>query len=341
MFFGIFFLCWAYTSHANIFTKTQIDGIELQYVIYDVGSEIYNLKVAVSDDAVSIQDLAQEYNAITAINGVFFCPADYSQCNGDDYTINERFVNGQDLSFYKKDTGERAVFWWDKDGVPLLHKTWKINQNLRGHIFEWLWNFPILYANGIDMLPYYKEVGLYDSKMKAHASRHFICSDKEKKYIIFWRSSWASLEELSPTLQKIWCWDALNLDAWNSSQFLYNNNKLVSGKRNIIDGFVIERKWLSTWELESQLDSIFDYISPLYKKYPKDLAIEQLSGFISVIEKIRHDIYVQWSLDLYDDVGNIIWYQIQIHDIELLKRLYLINGIERKIRELRWEIQNS
>jgi len=96
----------------NIFTQVQIWDIQLEYISYDISSEIYNIKVAISDDAVTLTELSSDYNAISGINWVFFCPEDYTQCNGLNYTINERFLDGEDLSFYP-DTGERWIFAWD------------------------------------------------------------------------------------------------------------------------------------------------------------------------------------------------------------------------------------
>lgn len=99
-------------------------------MIYTVGSQDYKIHVAASDESTNIDALAKSKNALTGINGIFFCPADYSQCKGRDYTINERFVEGEDLSFYE-DTGDRAVFAWDEAGIPFLHKTGKINPDKR------------------------------------------------------------------------------------------------------------------------------------------------------------------------------------------------------------------
>ncbi len=338
IFFCILILVFPYISHANTFTKTQIWGVELQYVTYDIASDLYNIKVAVSENAVSVQELASQNNGITAINGVFFCPADYRQCNGQNYTINERFVEGNDLSFYKKDTWERGVFGWNADGEPFIHQTGRINQNFRWHIYEWLWNFPILYSNGINMLERYHEVGLYDSKMSASLGRHFVCSNKQKTQIIFGRTWPTSLDSLAPVLLEIWCWDALNLDAGNSSQFLYNNRKLVSWKRNILDGFVIERVWLDTSLLDARLDKVMKIITPEYKRYSSKIAVSRLNILIDHIGFIRNDMYEKRSIDLYDANGDVNWYQIQADDIPSLERLYLINGLERRLRELRYSL---
>lgn len=326
--------------HGNTFTKTIIQDISFQYVTYWVGSDIYKIQVAVSENAIPLEDLSVRHNGITAINGVFFCPADYSRCNGQDYTINERFIEGVDKSFYT-DTGARWVFGWDSNWVPILHQTEGINQDLRDSIHEWLWNFPILYADGYNMLEYYHDVGLYDSKMKAPLPRHFICSNKEKKQIIFGRTSSTSLDNLAPALYELWCWDALNLDAGNSSHFIYNWNTLVSWPRNILDGYVIERVWLDTSLLEKKLDTIFQSITPQYKRYSEKIAVKRLSNFIRVIPSIRNDIYEEHSIDLFDRAWERIWYEIQTNDLATLKHLYLLGWLERRLKALKYEIQSG
>ena len=335
--FGILIFLIPVFWYANTFTKTIIQGVWIQYVTYDVWSELYNIKVGFSHEAVPLEDLAQKYNGITAINWVFFCPDDYSQCDDFNHTINERFVEGQDLSFYP-DSGERAIFWWDSEWVPLLHQTGKINPNDRDIIYEWMGNFPVIFANGFNKLQHYHNVGLYDSKMAASAPRHFVCSNKEKTQIIFGRSSGVSLDWLAPVLEELWCWDALNLDAGNSSHFSYNNRKLISGKRNIIDGFVIERVWLDTSILEWQLDMIMESISPSYTQLSPVIAKKRLTAITGAIANIRHNIYVENSVDIFDTAWNIIWYEIQADELSLLKRLYLLNGLERRLQELREEL---
>ena len=338
--FSVVLCIFPYMAHGNIFTQTVIQDINFQYVLYDISSQKYNIKTAISSTPVTWAELAEKYNALTAINGVFFCPEDYANCDGWNYTINERFIEWKDLSFYP-DTGERGIFWWDINGTPLLHQTGRINPNIRWDIYEWLGNFPILLSDWEIMLQRYHDIWLYDSKMSASLSRHFICSDSLNNYIIFWRTSGVSLDTLVPALQELWCWNAMNLDAGNSSHFVYNNRALVTGKRKIIDGFVIERIGLDTSLLNTQIAKAKDLVRSKLASYPKPTTISQLDTLITYIQGLRHDMYVQRSVDIYDDFWNNIGYQIQADDIPSLKYLYLINGLERSMRELRWEIQNS
>lgn len=338
--FLLFLFSIPLSTSANVFTSTEVLWLKLEYVQYDVGSDIYNLKVAVSEKATTLTSLARDYNGLTAINGVFFCPADYTSCGGKSHTINERIVDGEDKSFYT-DTGERAIFGWDESGSPLLHQTGKIAPDQRAEIFEWLWNFPILFANGKNMIEHYHDVWLYDRKMKIALPRHFICSNKEKTWIRFGKTYSTSLDSLAPVLYELWCWDALNLDAGNSSKFIYNWRDVLSSGRDILDGFVIERVWLDVYQIESDIDTIMRKLSPQFKKQRKSASIAQLDAIMARIAFLRQEIYNENSEDIINTSGVKIWYNIDVNEFKTLKRVYSLNILEKKINHLLWEIKND
>lgn len=339
IFFLIFLFSLPSISYGNIFTSIDLWDINLEYITYPVGSNIYNIKVWVSQEAVNLSDLSTHYNAISGINWVFFCPEDYRSCNGENYTINERFVDGEDLSFYQ-DTGDRGVFWWDSNTVPFLHRTKGINEDNRQQIFEWLGNFPIIYANGTNLLEYYHDVWLYDSKMRASLPRHFICSNKEKTEIFFGRSSPSSLDTLAPALFKIWCWDALNLDAWKSSHFNYNGREIISGSRKIIDGIFIQRQDFNTQKTQKNIATAISKISQTYKKYPKEVALSRLQAVTNYIPKLRQDIYNAYATQTLDNLWNTNWYILEVDTLSDFKKVYTFNILEKELKNLIREIRN-
>ena len=59
-----------------------------------------------------------KYNWVTAVNWIYFCPKDYSECENKDFTINERYINWKKIATYD-DTWERVVFALDKDNKPI------------------------------------------------------------------------------------------------------------------------------------------------------------------------------------------------------------------------------
>ncbi len=328
------FLLLPITWHANIFTSKKVDGVTLKYVSYDIHSNAYTLQVALSSSAKSLDALLLENNAITGINGVFFCPADYARCKGKDYTINERFQNGKDLSYYT-DTGERGVFWWTKDKKPFIFKTHDIETIPRDKIHSWLWNYPILLTRGINTLPYYEKKWLIDKKMTAALPRHFICSNVEKDTIIFWRTSAVPLSSLPNVLSKIGCSDALNLDAGNSSQLIYNGKYLIRWKRNIIDAFILSHKDIDTQQIHSRI-RVFEH--SLKKKLENTDMISTflfLSAYQKYFQKQREKIYQQNRSDIHNEDGVYVWYEINIQKTEILKQVFMLNLLERKIQELK------
>jgi exopolysaccharide biosynthesis protein len=318
----------------NVFTQIKIWDITLNYISYDIASNIYNIKVGISNDAVSLSELSAQYNWVSSINGIFFCPEDYSRCNGLNYTINERFVDGEDLSFYP-DTGERWVFWWDVNGIPFIHKTNNINPDIRGDIYEWVWNFPILFQNGQNLLENYIDNGLYDKKMKAKASRHFICSNKDKTHIYIWRSSATSLEWLTPALYTLWCWDALNLDAGWSSHLNYNGREIVKWDRKIIDGIIIQRKDIDVLKVEKSVEETMKRISLYISKYPSDISLNIIDILLKYIPKLRSEIYNTYSVDNYDLKWNRIGYSLEVTSLLDFKKVYTFNILERELKEFK------
>ncbi len=324
-------------SYGNNFTETYSRNIKFEYITYNVWSLDYDLQVNISDSAESLSTISRDYWAISGINWVFFCPADYSECWGNNYTINERFKQGVDLSFYS-DTGERAVFWWDENTIPFLHQTGKINSELRGHIFEWLWNFPVLYANGKSMLEHYHDVWLYDKKMAAKIPRHFICSNKENTKIFFWKTSSSSLDDLAPALYEIWCWNGLNLDAWASSHFNYNGRELKVWSRKVLDWFFIIPKHFDAKEINTRVDTAMIKISSTFRRYQKNKSLSRLTAVREYIKENRTKIYEQYSQDIYDVNGNLNWYSLEVTNQKALQRIYLLNILDIKLKNLYKEI---
>jgi len=322
---------------ANQFTEIKLDTVTLKYVTYKVGSDDYSLDVVVSDDAKALEEIARENGAITAINGIFFCPEDYTDCGGKNYTINERFVDWEDLSFYD-DTWERWVFAWDNEGIPFLFRTGFINQDRRNDIYEWMGNFPILLSAWKNQITYYDAVGLLDNKMKVAGPRHFICSNEEKDEIIFGRSSSISLEGLAAELWNIGCYDALNLDAGLSSYYIYNGRNLVTGQRKVIDAFAISSKHVDVKAIESRLDRAFQkYFEPL-KNGPKIRWIKTVEAYKAAFAEARKNIYENNSVDLYDNNWKDIGYEIDIHDPKTLNTIYIVNSFEKRLERLAREL---
>jgi len=333
----ILFILFPAISHGNIFTEIKISDATLKYVTYKVGDTDYSINVAISESAMHLDELLLENNWITGINWVFFCPEDYQKCAWKNYTINERFVQWQDLSFYPE-TGERWVFAWKEDYTPFLFKTDYINQDKRTDIYEWMWNFPILLHEGKSNISYYDAIWLLDTKMKVSIPRHFICSNVDSNEIIFWESSDMSLEQLANILWEIWCFNALNLDAGLSSHYTYNGRSITKGKRKIIDWFIISPKNFSVIEVETRLDKVFDDVFWKYKTMPKIDSLRSLNRYKNLLAWARREIYNNNSKDLYNTEWIYIWYSIDIKSVKTQEHIYIINSFEKRISDLQKDI---
>jgi hypothetical protein len=314
-------LCSPSFAQGYFYSTIDIDNIHLNYIEYSIDDPIYRLDVQISEKATELSELAKSHNALTGLNGIFFCPEDYSQCGGKNYTINERFIDGEDLSFYE-DTGERWVFAWDEFGLPFLFMTGKINPEKRDEIYEGMGNFPILLLNGQDTIPYYAGVWLLDKKMTTTAPRHFICSNKERTSILFWRVSSLPLSLMPKYLSQIWCYNALNLDAWYSSHMIINGAQIVDARRNILDGFFISSPFIQTSSVQADADSILRKINTFSQKYSPNQQIQIRAALKEYLKKIKNTLYE--SIEISNDFSG---YRYDFSDIEQVKKIYRLNMI--------------
>ena len=334
-FIWIIFLWYGYVE-ANIFTEKKIWNITLQYVVYPVWSDIYDLHVVKSDSVVSINNLALSQNALTWINGIFFCPSDYTECGGRNFTINERIIDGIDYSFYD-DTWDRWIFWWTELWEPLIHQTNTLNTLRRWEIFQWMWNFPIILFEWRNMLEHYHDVWLIDNRMRQSMNRHFICSNASWSEIFFGRSSATSLDSLAPALHATWCYNALNLDAWASSQFLYNGRRLVSWSRNVLDGFVISHSAINVIQIEEEMTLLVDLLRNILARWwDIERSNERRNTIIAALFEARNQIHNRFSVDIYNEQWLYLWYRLEVTNFSELERLYRINKLERSLSAMRF-----
>lgn len=335
----IFLVFWIFCAqwdrlYANTFIEKKIGNATLRVIDYDISSNLYDLKVlAVWTGTTTLDQLLLQNNALTGVNGVFFCPSDYPECHGDNFTINERYINGKKIGKYD-DTGERVVFAWGKDKKPFLFQTGKINKDKEKDIFEWVANHPLLLKDGQNMLENYYDNFLIDKKMIAHKPRNFICSDKEKKHIYFWYVYTPQIDELVQILLEFWCYDAINLDAWKSASFNYNGRILAKWERPILDGVWIVRKWLNLEQIDSEASKNYaDFYSKYMLLKTNGVRIKTLEFLSKKLDEMRIKIYDNNGTDIFDTDNKKVGFTIQIDDEKLLKKVYFLNRIEEFIKK--------
>lgn len=336
IFFTFYFLLVISSVSANTFIEETIDWHKVKVIKYDLKSQDFTFKIWVNNDwdASSLRDLMDKNNWISAVNWVYFCPADYSSCKWKDFTINERYIDWKKIAWYD-DTWDRVVLALDKNNTPFLFQTNKINPDKETEVYNWVGNFPLILKDWKNMIEYYREQWLIDKKMKASMSRNFICSDKEWKNLYFWYVYDVILDHLHAVLTELWCYNALNLDAWASSAMIYNSRYIVWPGRNVLDWLIIERKWLDTKILRDSLQTTTKKIEKNIKFKIFREKTKYLDKLSSTITKARTQIYEQNSKDLYDENWNDVWYEIDANWINTLKKLYIINYLDKLIYELK------
>lgn len=338
IFYIILFLCTVFFCSqifANTYIEKDILGHTVKVIKYDLWSDLYDFEIGITQDATDIRSLMVNYGWVTAINGVFFCPKDYTACWNKSYTINERYINWEKIATYES-TWDRVVFGFNIDEKPLLFQTDKINSERESEIYQGFANFPLLMKNGNNMVEFYHDVWLIDNKMLAEIPRNFICNNKEKTEIHFGLVYNISLDELPVILEQLWCSDALNLDAGWSVAFVYNWAYIAWPWRDILDGIIIKRKWLNIWEIEDKAKKLSRQIDDIISsKMSLDKQITTLRSLDNRLNEIRKKVYGKYTSNIINELGESVWYQIEIDGLQWLTNIYLINSLQLSLREVR------
>lgn len=345
--FLLLFLVIPQLANANTYIEKKIWDHTLKVVDYDLSSDIYEIKVIQTLDEMPLEKLLEQNNAITWVNGTFFCPTYYSWCNTDkSFTINEHYIKWEKFWEYLT-TWDRAVFWWTKEKVPFIYQSWKINVDDEDKIYYWLANYPLIISDWKWMLEEYWDKWLIAANMKTKWVRNFVCSDKEKKHIYFWMVYNATVDDLATVLLDFWCFDALNLDAWASTAFIYNNRHIIWPNRDILDAVAIERKWIDTLKISKSALQITKVIFDDVNKKAKttDSKIKRIDKYIEALSKLKDKFYEKYSTPIEETniVWEIdkVWYKIEINELKPLKAILLINKVVEDLKTIKYELKTK
>ncbi|GHW02392.1 hypothetical protein AGMMS50249_1780 [candidate division SR1 bacterium] len=247
----ISFLLPHFTSAYQEVLIEERDGKPIRVIKVILDGEHYVVSSVAKDGGETLEDLTKKVAGISSINGAFFCPKDYSSCNGQTFSNYERVFQGDGASFsrFRPDTSVRGIFGFDKNGMPLFVQNKisthdvglesNINAGRIGDLYFGISNFPVLLINGDDVTVGAKEY--IDSKLTGKGNRNFICSTADNKTIYMGYIGLSSVRDMAPYLQKNFdCYNALFLDAGASSAMIYSGNVLEKGSRKLItDAFVV------------------------------------------------------------------------------------------------------
>jgi hypothetical protein len=339
LFLFLFFSFNISISYANTYIETSVDWYDFQVIEYDKTSKLYDIKIAISNSGASLSNILKENNGISWVNWVFFCPADYVwMCKWrENTTNNERYVAGEKIAKYDE-TWNRVVFAWDKYVNTFLYQTNIINLDKEKDIYYWFSNWPLLLKNWVSQTKKYWDLGLIDNKMKLNWTRNFICSNIEDSRIYFWFVKSINIDKLAIVLKKFWCYNALSIDAWYSSAFLYNWRYIKWPGRDIIDSVYISPKWFNILDLEEK-------IKQMSKLILKNISWKNIYEQIEYLEKMeiklinyKNIFYEQYSTDIFhkDIEWNLLnnGYKIDINSNKALKQIYIINSIWKNLNQI-------
>lgn len=237
------------TTYAYSLITKKIDGrsVRIFHIPHD---DNYRVMWVASNTSTSMSILIKSYSWVAGINGAYFSPRDYTWLPDSTSTVRIMWGDGFTYSRYYPDTGVNGIFWFLRDGSPILvqnniywERSLRDNYN-SGMILELesgIANFPILLASGMNIVPRYDVAWLITEKMKVKSTKSFICRTKEND-VKMGTIEKISMLDVPDFIRKFGCIDAINLDNGGSLAMYDKNKYVVWPGRNIMDGFVIIKK---------------------------------------------------------------------------------------------------
>lgn len=290
LFIGILLFQWAYWYQEHIVEK--IDGKNVNYikVILDWKHKIITSLAQDWDHLTKIanwdtlENLVNKVGWVSGVNGAYFCPADYKQCWGINYSDNSRYFEGESYSRYGTDLGSSWLFGFDKNWDPLFILNnygyvdginRKINQDKLTQVQYGIANFPVLVVNGENVIN--ESSAILESKQTARGIKSFICSESDNITINMWTVDNVTVQELAEFVQtNLNCYNAINLDSWGSLGMVYNHENIKKPGRKIMDAFVV---------VETNETQIPEKIIVVEAKKPSKLAWIAFKKIDSLLEK--------------------------------------------------------
>lgn len=335
-----FVFVWFQSVNANTFIEKTVSGYKMRVVEYDILAPNYDLRFLKAPEQTeqSLDTILYNNNAISWVNGSFFCPSDYSFCSGKEGTTNnQRYFEGISYEWFEG-SWDKPMFVLDKNKNSFIYQRNNLNTDKEGEIFDGLSNWPLLLKDGENQLEGYYDMGVIDAKMKANSTKNFICNSQDKTKIYFWLVYSIDIDTLASVLRDFWCSDALNLDAWLSTSLMYNWKYVVGPQRNIIDAVAIIPKF-DIKPLEEKSKKISEYLltrAENKSKWNEQRKQKILKNYISQLDELKSKIYDKYSTDIIEQ--NFVWetekvgYKIEVTNDKFLKIIYMINKINYQLK---------
>ncbi len=294
-------LLFVLLSFGNTFAFQQLieKNIDWHYVrvIQVILDGNHKVVSSLADEWKPLEYFVNKENWVSAVNWGYFCPKDYPNCGGKDYTNVPRFYEWKNFSRYGNDLSYNWVFAFDKNWNPfiVMNHLWgdapeklqhfKYNEDKISQIQYWIGNFPVLLLDGKNIVSWYEP--LLNWKMKAKNTKNFICYTKDRKTIYMWNVSKISIYDLPEFIKKNFdCYGAINLDAGGSLWMVYNKKYVVKNSRPVMDAFVV----VDYSQIKKKQQLISKYNKLINKVVNKLQAIKSsnLSKYNAIVDKIKY-----------------------------------------------------
>ncbi|HKL44231.1 MAG TPA: phosphodiester glycosidase family protein [Candidatus Absconditabacterales bacterium] len=247
--FALFFFVGNVFAYKELLLENR-GGKPIRVIKVVLDGQHYVVSSIALDGGDNIENLAKKVGGDTAINGTFFCPADYSSCGGITHSNFERVYlgNGKDYSKTWPNTDVRMIFGFDINGEPMMVQNnltempglrSDMNKDKINDLYFGMSNFTVLLIDGNNLV--HANQNYFDGKMYSRINRNFICYTKDKSTVYMGVVGGVNLFELADYIsENFQCHDALALDAGYSEAMVYDGNVLArSPRREIMDAFVV------------------------------------------------------------------------------------------------------
>lgn len=241
-------LCSGFSFGAQELIDKNIDWHNIKVVKVTLDGN-YFVVSSISHSWESLWSLINKVWWKSGINGSYFAPVDY--WNSQNIAKNERIFNWK--RYFPNIQGDfwaRGLFWFDKNGdsslilnnfgyVNGINK--RFNTDKLNNILYGISNYPVLLIDGKNVVDESDFPDIIWDKLKKIGVKSFICNTENK--IFFWYISDINIYDFPDFLiDKFWCENAINLDAWGSLGLVYNSKQIKKEGRNIMDAFVVVDK---------------------------------------------------------------------------------------------------
>lgn len=220
--------------------QTGVGTFTVDIISADLGSTRVIVDTASDSDCgnncptMAVADYAKRSGAFAAINGSFFCPAEYPSCAGKTNSFDTLLMNKNKVYFNSANNVYSTVPAVIFSGNSARFVSRSLEWGRDTGVDAVLANYPILLLGGQSSFS-----GSSDNKINSKGARNFIGTNGSKVYIGVVRG--ASTTDEVEVLKTLGIQDALGLDQGGSTALWYGGYKVGPG-RNVPNAILFVRK---------------------------------------------------------------------------------------------------